>query len=50
MFRLLRLIIFSLFAFVAGIFYERSHAGDRCTAGGGLWIDKICVGVELTND
>lgn len=50
MFRLLRLIIFTAFAFVAGVLYERSNAKAACEAGGGLWIDDICVGQELIND
>ncbi|WP_342076545.1 hypothetical protein [Yoonia sp. SS1-5] len=50
MFRLLRLIMFTMFAFVAGVFYERSNARTACEGGGGLWIDTICVGSELIND
>ena len=46
MFRLIRLIILVMFAFVAGMLYERDQAEDRCINGGGLWIAKICVGVE----
>ena len=30
MFRLMRLIIFVLLAFVAGQFYERSQTSERC--------------------
>ena len=47
MFRLLRLIIFTAFAFIAGVLYERSNAEEACNAGGGLWIDNICVGRDL---
>ena len=50
MFRLIRLVIFTGFAFVAGVLYERNNAEVTCTAGGGLWIDNICVGVDLIND
>lgn len=46
MFRLLRLIILVMFAFVAGMLFERSKAEDICRNGGGLWITGICVGVE----
>lgn len=46
MFRLLRLIIFTCIAFIAGVLFERSAAQDACAARGGLWIDNICVGIE----
>jgi hypothetical protein len=50
MFRLLRLIIFTGCAFIAGVLYERNNAQTACNEGGGLWIDNICVGTELVND
>jgi len=50
MFRLLRLIMFTAFAFIAGVLYERSNAQTACTNGGGLWIDTICVGTDLAHD
>jgi hypothetical protein len=46
MFRLLRTLILVMFAFVAGMLFERSKAKDICQNGGGLWITNICVGVE----
>ena len=46
MFRLLRLIILVMFAFVAGMMFERSQAQDICENDGGLWITNICVGME----
>ncbi|MFQ1699619.1 hypothetical protein ACJ5NV_03380 [Loktanella agnita] len=47
MFRLLRLIILVMFAFVAGMLFERNKAEEICRNGGGLWLSDICVGVEL---
>ncbi len=46
MFRLLRLIIFTMFAFVAGMLYERSNAQTACTSDGGEWRDAYCIGVD----
>lgn len=47
MFRLLRTIILVMFAFVAGMLFERGKAEDICANGGGLWISNICVGVDI---
>lgn len=47
MFRLLRTIILVMFAFVAGMLFEREGKQTRCEKGGGLWIENICVGSEL---
>lgn len=47
MFRLLRTLFLVMFAFVAGMLYERDGRGDRCAAAGGLWVENICIGVEL---
>ena len=37
-FRLFRLAILMMFAFVAGIFFERSHQIDLCKNSGGIWL------------
>jgi hypothetical protein len=50
MFRLLRTIILVMFAFVAGMLFEREGKRDTCQTGGGLWVENICVGVDLSND
>lgn len=47
MFRLLRTIILVMFAFVAGMLFERNATEERCRNGGGLWVSDICIGVEL---
>ncbi|WP_439153863.1 hypothetical protein [Yoonia sp.] len=47
MFRLLRMFILVMFAFVAGMLFERGRSEDICRSGGGLWISNICVGVDL---
>ena len=47
MFRLQRTIILVMFAFVAGMLFERGKAEDICANGGGLWISNICVGVDI---
>jgi hypothetical protein len=46
MFRLLRTIILVMFAFVAGMLFERDNAKGICENGGSLWVSNICVGVE----
>ncbi|WP_341366911.1 hypothetical protein [Yoonia sp. BS5-3] len=46
MFRLIRTIILVMFAFVAGILFERSKAEENCRNVGGLWIYDICIGME----
>jgi len=47
MFRLLRTIILVMFAFVAGMLFERSNAREACEALGSLWIMDVCIGTEL---
>lgn len=47
MFRLLRTIILVMFAFVAGMLFEREGSQGICEGGGGLWIENICVGPEF---
>ena len=46
MFRLVRLIIFVLLAFVAGQFYERSQTSERCAIFGGDMDAGLCKGIE----
>jgi hypothetical protein len=50
MFRLLRTIILVMFAFVLGMLFEREGSRDVCQNGVGLWIENICVGVDISND
>jgi hypothetical protein len=50
MFRLLRTLILVMFAFVAGMLFERSNAQGVCETGGSLWISNICVGLDLSNE
>ena len=45
MFRLMRLIIFGLLAFVAGQFYERSQTSERCATLGGDMDAGLCKGI-----
>ena len=47
MFRLLRTIVLAMFAFVAGMLFERQGSQGICESGGGLWIENICVGPEF---
>jgi len=44
MFRLARLIILCLMAFVAGVFFERLQQADKCVEAGGVWNSPICEG------
>ena len=37
-FRLFRLAILMMFAFVAGIYVERGHQMDLCEKSGGIWL------------
>lgn len=50
MFRLLRTFILVMFAFVAGLLYERSGQQEICENGGGLWISNICLAAEMINE
>lgn len=43
MFRLIRLVIFTLFAFLAGVFYERLNAKEACVAAGGEPGNGLCI-------
>lgn len=44
MFRLVRLVVFCLLAFVAGVFYERANQKDLCASTGGNWVRAgFCV-------
>ena len=47
MFGLIRTAILLLVAFVAGLFFERSQAGEACQAEGGTLVRGICRGVAL---
>jgi hypothetical protein len=38
MFRLIRLVVLLLAAFVAGMLYERGHLKQACETLGGVWI------------
>ena len=42
MFGLIRTAILILIAFVAGLLFERSQAGDACAAKGGEMRDGVC--------
>lgn len=46
MFRLVRTIILVMFAFVAGMLFERNNAQGICEDAGSLWVSNICVGLE----
>lgn len=35
---LIRMVIFTLIAFGAGVLYERSGARERCSRAGGEWV------------
>ncbi|WBU54843.1 hypothetical protein [Paracoccus sp. SCSIO 75233] len=44
-FRLIRLCILLMLAFVAGMFFERGHQMDLCEKSGGVWLRAgICGG------
>ena len=45
MFKLIRLMIFVLLAFVAGRFYERSQTSERCAALSGDMDAGLCKGI-----
>lgn len=47
MFRLIRLVLFVLIAFVAGVLFERSARADRCLDAGGRMNDAgFCEGMR----
>ncbi|MEL7258860.1 MAG: hypothetical protein AAFN80_13595 [Pseudomonadota bacterium] len=43
MFRLIRLVIFTMLAFVAGVFYERLNTSEACEALGGDMAGGLCT-------
>jgi hypothetical protein len=43
MFRPFRTLILLVFAFLAGVFYERNGHLERCEAKGGRIVDSLCV-------
>jgi hypothetical protein len=43
MFRLLRTLILVMFAFVAGMLFERQSQRETCEITGGQWIRNICL-------
>ncbi|WP_416318781.1 hypothetical protein [Yoonia sp.] len=47
---MLRTFILVMFAFVAGMLYERSSQQEICENGGGLWISNICLAAEMINE
>ena len=47
MFRLLRTIILVMFAFVAGMLYERQGSQEICESSGGMWIENTCLGSDF---
>ena len=46
MFRPIRTILLLMFAFVAGVFYERSAYKENCAARGGALSEGLCLGVD----
>lgn len=50
MFRLLRLCLFVVFAFVAGILWGDTLRHDTCDSFGGVWTAGICIMSERPND
>lgn len=44
MFRIIRLVVLCLIAFVAGILFERQAQGERCRDHGGTMNGTTCVG------
>lgn len=49
MFRLIRLVLFTCAAFIAGVFYERNNARTVCLDGNGTWERGICYGLDAQN-
>ncbi|WP_299926526.1 hypothetical protein [uncultured Pelagimonas sp.] len=45
MFRLIRLVIFVMFAFLAGILFERDNQKNLCDQSGGTWSSGLCRGL-----
>jgi len=46
MFRLVRLVVLVMIAFLAGLLLERSQQGERCIAAGGDMRAGLCVGAS----
>lgn len=46
MFRPVRTLLLLLFAFVAGVFFEKAQQNETCTARGGEISEGLCVGVD----
>ena len=47
MYRMVRTALWVMFAFVAGIFYERAHQQSLCAASGGEWLRAgLCGAVQ----
>ncbi|TCS67510.1 hypothetical protein EDD52_101612 [Primorskyibacter sedentarius] len=46
MFRLLRLVIFTLLAFAAGVMFERNQAAEQCAQGSGEMRRGHCIGAS----
>jgi hypothetical protein len=42
MFRLIRLVVLLMLAFVAGLFFERDRQSKLCQDLGGRWSETIC--------
>ena len=45
MFRLIRLVVFTMVAFVAGVLYERNNTRALC-AKTGSWVSGFCYNAE----
>lgn len=50
MFRLLRLVLFTVLAFVAGVLFERSNVKGLCATADGQWVGNTCVGSDIPNE
>ncbi|SFR46033.1 hypothetical protein SAMN04488005_2204 [Yoonia tamlensis] len=50
MFRLLRLVIFTAGAFIAGVLTERSNAQANCEAANGNWTQQMCIRSDIPHD
>ena len=46
MFRLLRTALLVMFAFVAGLLFERSQTAEACVAAGGTMSAGLCKGAS----
>ena len=46
MFRPIRTIILAMFAFFAGVLFERSAQNDHCADRGGEMSEGLCIGVD----